>query len=131
MELFWKTSAGILISLILILTVGRQERDLAALLSIAVCSMTAIAALHILEPVLDFLYELYFLISDDESMIRILLQIVGIALVAEFVSLLCTDAGNASLGKSVHLLSSSVILYRSIPVMESMLDLIREIMGGI
>lgn len=131
MELFWKTSAGILICLILTLTLSKQERDLAVLLSIAACSMTAIAALQVLEPVLDFLYELYFLTSDNENMIKILLQIVGIALVAEFVSLLCTDAGNASLGKCLHLLSLAVILYLSIPVMESMLDLIHEIMEGI
>lgn len=131
MELFWKTSAGILISLVLILTLNRQEQDLGTVLSIAVCCMSGIAAIRMLEPVVDFLYEINYHISSDQDMMILLLQIVGIALVAEFISILCTDAGNASLGKSIHLLSSAVILYRSLPVMESMLDLILKIMGGL
>ena len=101
------------------------------LLAIAVCCMTGIAALKILEPVLDFIYELQLLASGNETVLKILLQIVGIGLVSELLAMICSDAGNASLGKGVQLLASSAILYRSLPVIESMLTLIREIMGGI
>ena len=131
MDIFWKSSAGILISLVLIITLSKQERDMSTILSIAVCSMVGITAIKVFEPVVDFLYEVCFLVSAESSLIKTLLQITGIALVAEFVGILCTDAGSTSLGKSIHLLSATVMLYQSVPILQGMLDMIREILGGL
>lgn len=129
MDLFWKTCAAMLVALILILTLGKQERDMGTLLAIGVCCMGGIAAMQSLKPVLDFLYELETLVNIDGNVISILLRIVGVGLVAELVSMICADAGNTSLGKTVHMLASSVILYLSIPIFQGMVDLIREILG--
>jgi len=129
MDLFWKASAGILIALILVLTLGKQQQDMGTLLTIAVCCMTGIAAIQLLEPVMDFLYELQTLTYMEGSILKTLFRLVGIGLVAELVAMICADAGCASLGKTLQLLASSVILYLSIPIFQSMLELIREIMG--
>lgn len=131
MDLFWKSCAAILIALILILTLGKQQRDMSTLLSIAVCCIVGLTAMEILKPVLDFLYGLQEIIMVDNNIVTILLQIVGIGLVSEMVSMICTDAGNASLGKTVQFLASSVILYLSIPIFQSMVDLIRQILGDL
>lgn len=131
MELFWKAAAGVLIALILVLTLGKQQQDVGTLLTIAVCCMTGIAAMHLLEPVLDFLHDLQLLTYMDESILKTMFRIVGIGLVAELVAMICSDAGCSSLGKTLQMLASSVILYLSIPIFQSMGDLIREIMGGL
>lgn len=131
MEIFWKAAAGVLIALILVLTLGKQQQDIGALLTIAVCCMTGVAAMHLLEPVLDFLHDLQLLTNMDESILKTMFRIVGIGLVAELVAMICSDAGYSSLGKSLQLLASSVILYLSIPIFQSMVNLIREIMGGL
>lgn len=130
MELFWKAAAGILIALIIVLTLGKQQ-DMGTLLTIAVCCMTGIAAMQLLEPVLDFLYELQILTYMDGGVLRTLFRLVGIGLVAEIVAMICSDAGCASIGKTLQVLASSVILYLSIPIFQSLVDLIREIMGGL
>ncbi len=131
MELFWKASASILIALILILTLQKNERDMSLLLTIGICCLVGIVSMQNLKPVLDFLYGLHTLVSVGDTFLKPLLKIVGIGLVAELVCLLCADAGSSSLGKTVQLLASSVILCLSIPILQNMLDLLQDILGGL
>ena len=83
---------------------------------------------QVLEPVLDFLRELETLGDLQGDMLGILLKAVGIGLVSEIAGLVCTDAGNGSLGKTLQMLGSAVILYLSLPIFTAMLELIREIL---
>ena len=129
MALFWKTVAGILISVILILTVGRQEKDLALMLGMAACVMTVTAAFSFLEPVLDFLYRLEQMGDLQSGVLGILLKIVGIGLVSEIAGMILTDSGNASLAKGMQLLGSAVILSLSLPILEMLLELVQRILG--
>lgn len=127
MDLFWKASAGILLAVILSLVLGKQEMGI--LLVIAVCNITAAVALFYLESVLDFLWELQVMGNLQGELLMVLIKSVGIGIMAELVAMICTDAGCASLGKALQFLSSSVILYMSVPVFRSFFDLIREILG--
>lgn len=131
MDVFWKLSAGVLIALVLILTLQKQTQDMGVLLTIAVCCMTAIAAVQILEPVLDFLLEIQIYANMDSGILRSVLQMVGVGLTAELIALICSDAGCSSLGKNIQILGSSVILYLSIPIFENMIELIQRIMFGL
>lgn len=129
MDAFWKATAAALLTVILILAVGKREKDIGVVLSMAVCCLVGIAALSYLKPVLALLNELGTVGQLQEGTLGILIKAVGIALVSEIAGLLCTDAGNGSLGKLLQLLGSAVILYLSIPVFQGMLNLIREILG--
>lgn len=131
METFWKATASVLIALILALTLGKQERDISALLAIAICCMTGMMALQLLQPLLDFLYTLQTLTGIDEELFRILFKLLGISLVCEIASTVCTDAGFSSFGKSIQFLGSAVILYLSIPILQTFITLVQDIMGGI
>lgn len=131
MEVFWKAVASVLISVILVLTLGKQERDISVLLTIAVCCATGMAALQLLEPLLDFLYSLQVLTYLDSSILKILYKLVGISLVCEITSTVCADAGYSSFGKSIQFLTSAAILYLSIPILRMFITLIQDIMGGI
>ena len=131
MDVFWKLSAGVLIALVLILTLQKQAQDMGVLLTIAVCCMTSIAAVQILEPVLDFLLEIQIYANMDSGILRSVLQMVGVGLTAELIALICSDAGCSSLGKNIQILGSSVILYLSIPIFENMIELIQRIMFGL
>lgn len=129
MELFLKTAAGCMLSLILILVVGKQEQGLAVILSIAVCCMIAVAALTTLTPILDFLHRLDAAGNLNQFGLGNLLKMVGIGLVSELVATLCQDAGNTSLGKQVQLLGGIVILKLSLPLLETLLELIENLLG--
>lgn len=129
MDGFWKATAAILLAVILSLTVGKQEKDLSVLLIMAACCMAAVIVISYLEPVLDLLWELETAAQLQSGILGILLKCVGIALVTELTGMICKDSGNASLGKTLQMLGSAVILYLSVPVFHALLTLIREILG--
>ncbi len=129
MELFLKTAAGTMLALILILTVKKQEKDIALVLGIAVCCMIAFTALTVFRPVVDFLYRLEKSGNLQEYGLGILLKIVGVGLVSEMVSSVCQDAGSASLGKQIQLLATAVILKLSLPLLETLLDIVENLLG--
>lgn len=129
MDGFWKAAAAILLTVILALAVGRQEKDLSVLMSMAVCCLAGVIAISYLEPVMDLMWELGELGEVSGGTLEILMKAVGIALVSEIAGMLCTDAGNGSLGKMLQMVGSAAILYLSIPLFRSLLTLIQEILG--
>ena len=131
MELFWKGIAAALIGAILALVLSKQEKDLSLLLTMAGCTLILMLVLGSLEPVLEFLRELQELGDLNADMLVLLLKAVGIGIIAEIAGLICTDAGNASLGKTVQLLGTSAILWLSLPVLRMLLDLVKSILGEI
>ena len=129
MELFWKACAGVLIAVILQLTLSKQGNDMGTLLAVAVCCMVCIIGFSYLEPVLDLLKELEALGDLQDGVLGILLKALGIGLVAEVAGMVCCDAGNTSMGKTIQLLGSAVILSLSVPIFRSLLELIQRILG--
>lgn len=124
MDLFIKTAAGIFFAMILIVTLSKQAKDMATILSIGVCCMVGLVAFHYLAPVVSFLQTLQDKTGLDGAFFQILMKAVGIALLGETASLICADAGNSSLGKVIQVLSSAVILWLSLPLLEKLLDLV-------
>lgn len=131
MDEFWKATAAILLTVILTLAVGKQEKDISALLSMAVCCLVGVVALSYLKPVLELMEELGELGKVSGGTLEILMKAVGIALVSELAGMLCSDAGNGSLGKMLQMLGSAAILFLSIPLFRALLTLIQEILGEI
>ena len=131
MGIFWKAAAAALIAVILGLSLGKQEKDIGAILSMAVCCMVMVSTLVYLEPVLEFLRELEEAGELQGDFLGILLKALGIGLVAEIAATVCADAGNGSLGKTLHTLGGAVILYLSVPVFRGLLELLRSILEEI
>ena len=131
MEVFWKTSAGVLLALVLGMTLGKQEKDLALVLTLGATAMAGAAGLALLEPVLEFLGELRELGQLSGETLTILLKVLGIGLVTQITAMLCRDGGAGSLGQARELLGSALILRLSRPLFSGLLDLIRRILGGL
>ena len=129
MDTCWKAAAAVLLAVILVPAVAKTEKDISVLLTMAVCCLVAAAAFSYLEPVLDLLWELKALGDLSGEMLGILMKAVGIGLVAEIAGMICADAGNGSLGKTLQILASAAILYLSIPLFQAFLTLVQEILG--
>lgn len=129
MELYLKCAAGVLVAVVLILALGRK--DLGLLLSMAVCAMTALTAAELLKPVTALVDTLEGLGGLDGDLVAILFKAVGIGLITEIASLVCSDSGNASLAKAVNLLGTAAVLWLSLPLFEALLSLIQEILEGL
>lgn len=131
MERFWQAAAGALVAIVLWLILSRQGRDYALLLSLLVCCMILTVMGRYLEPVLDLVKRLQVLGNLQPEWISVMLKAVGIGLVVELASLICSDAGNASVGKAIQFLGTSVILWLSIPLINGLLDLITQVLGDV
>ena len=118
-----------ILTVVLGAALGKTEKDLSVVLTLAACCIILMVALEYLSDSLVFLWELGSGIGDRNPFTGILLKIAGVALVTEVSSLLSSDAGNSSLGKAMQILGNSVILFLSLPILEGFLEIIREILG--
>lgn len=131
MTLYAKALAGILVALVLIPVLEKQGKDMALVLTAAVLCMMAGAAFSFLEQVTDFFFQLRQDTGMDEGTLKTLLKLVGIGLTGEIVTVLCADTGCSALGKGLQLLTSALILFLSLPILRSLTELIRQILGGL
>ena len=129
MEPFWKAAALALIAGVLSLTLKNQDKEYGLLLSIAACLMVTAITVTYLKPVYAFLKELETLGDLRGDMLAILIKALGVGLASQIASMICTDAGNASLTKAIQLLGGAVILYLSVPMFSALMDLIQKIVG--
>lgn len=101
------------------------------MLTIAVCCMIGAAALTYLRPVIEFFDNLQALGNLDTEVLRILLKCTGIAVLAEITGLICADAGNGALGKTLQLLATAVILWLCLPLLSKLMELIDNILVSV
>lgn len=128
MDTFLKTVACIFVLLLLCLVVGKGGKDFSMLITTAGCCLIGVIIIGYLDPVISFIKELQITANINTEIFETVLKSVGIALLAEFCTLLCSDCGNASIGRMVQLLGSSVILWLSIPLFRTFLSLVEKLM---
>lgn len=131
MNIFLKAASGVLIAVVMALILMKQGKDLSILLIITVCSMIVITAATFLQPVKELLDRLQTVGNLKSDTLSVMLKAVGIGLVADVTGLICTDAGNAAMGKTLQFLASAVILWLSIPLINELIELLDSILGGI
>jgi len=104
---------------------------MALLLSLAACAMGTGMALKGFAPVLDLLRQLESIGQLQDGVLGILLKAAGIGLIAELAGMICADAGNGAMEKTVRLLGSATMLTLAVPIFQTLLKLIQEILGSV
>lgn len=128
MDMFLQASALVLLGLILCQTL---EKNFSVLLCLGISVMILVAGISFFRPVVAFLEELQTLCHLRSDMLLILLKVTFVCVITEIAALLCVDGGNSSLGQSLKLLCSAVVLWLSIPVFRALLDLLQRILEGV
>ena len=128
MNIFIKSIGCVLISLIVYIILQRQAKDFSIILTLSVCVMVAVGAIHLLSPVFELFEKLLNVGKIDRNLMQILLKSVGISLLSEITTLICTDAGNAAVGKMLQLLATISILVISMPIFDGLIDLLNTLL---
>lgn len=131
MEQLWKGIGICLLTCILIIITGKQNKDIALILSIAGTIAVSAISVSFLTPVIDYMRQLSQAASFSTAHLNVLMKATGVGLVAELAATVCSDSGNASLGNVIRLMSSAVILWLSVPVFQALMKLIGSILGEI
>lgn len=131
MDYYLKVIACVLITAVLGLILSKQAKDYTVLMTICVCSMIILCSAKYLKAIIQFLQHLSGFGGVDKDILRILLKISGIGLISQIIGLICEDAGNHSLGKALQIITTVVILWLSLPLLEEMLILMESVLGAI
>ena len=129
MEIFWKAAAILLLTVILGTAIGKTEKDIAVVLAVTACCVVLLAAVPYLSEVTAFFWRLANSMSVPNPVPDTLLKISGVAVATELIGLISSDAGSSSLEKAMQLLGNTVILFLSVPLFETFLSVIQEMLG--
>ena len=128
MDTVFRCSGAAMIAVVLILTIRRQNGEMALILSVMTCCMLLIAGLKLLQPVFAFLRRLQNIGQLDADMTAILLKSVGISLLSEIADLICKDSGNEATGKALGVICTAAILYLALPVFDALLTILESVL---
>lgn len=131
MDTYLKISGVVIVAIVLGLVLSNYRKDVAILLSIAMCCILGISVINQLHPIFDFFNKLKKLGNFDVVLLSTLAKCVGIGILGDITATICNDAGNGSVGKILQLLSTIIILSLSVPIFEKLLSLIQEIFTNI
>lgn len=129
MERFFQAAACVLLTVILTITLDKQNKDLSMLLTITGSCLVLLAAISYLDPVLDFAHELERVAQLNTQTGSVLFKAAGISIIAEISALICSDSGNSALAKGIRILSVAAVLWIALPLMQELLDLVQKMMG--
>ena len=128
METYFKTIGIIIIGVILSITLSQKAKDFSILVMIMLCCAVCATAVIFLKPILSFLNELEDFVPTNNQWLSILLKAAGLSFIGETSAAVCAEAGHASVGKTLQLLTTVSILWVSLPMIESLLELIKSIL---
>ena len=128
---FWQAAAGIMVAVVLWIVVSKQSKEFSLLLSIGACCLALMVLSWYFDPILAYIARLEQLGFLQQEWIAVVLKAVGIGMLVEIGSLICADAGNAALGKTLQLGGTVVILWLAVPLMTALMDLLERVLGEV
>lgn len=131
MERFLQAAAGVMAAVIMWIILSKHGKEYALLLSLGACTLILLMMLRFMEPIVDLLGQLQAIGNLQPEWLSVMLKAVGIGLITEMGSLICIDAGNAALGKTLQILGTVAVLWLSIPLMNGVIDLLQQILGDV
>ena len=120
MMLLCKLAAAVLVAAVLTLLLKKDQPAFAFLVS--VCTAAGLLAIVVrqVQPLLDWLRTLDGYFQGQSP--AVLLQVLGIALVAQFAADLCREAGLAAAASAVDLCGRALALLQALPLLQQLLD---------
>ena len=128
METYLKTVCIVIVGIFLCIILSRKANDYSLVLVIILCCAICTVAFAFLKPILDFVKEIGELIGANGKWLPLLLKSAGLSLIGEITVAICTESGHASLAKVLQMLTTISIMWVSLPLIQSLLDLIQSIL---
>lgn len=113
---------------VLTLTVRKQTPELGLLLSLSGCVAAVLLIAPWLTDLLDLLGELGEKAGLESDVLEPMWKVIGIGLLTQISSSVCTDAGQTALSKLMELGGGLLALCAAGPLLRAMLALIEELL---
>ena len=120
MMLLCKIAAAVLVAAVLTLLLKKDQPAFAFLVSVCTAAWLLAIVVRQVQPLLDWLRTLDGSFQGQSP--AVLLQVLGIALVAQFAADLCREAGLAAAASAVDLCGRALALLQALPLLQQLLD---------
>lgn len=115
------------IATIFIMFIRQNRPEIAQLLSIGVGILLIFYLLGYLRLIVEIITELAIEAEVNAVFLRTLLQVVGVAYLAEFGAQICRDAGEGNLALKIEFAGKMIIMVMTVPVLIAVLESIVNI----
>ena len=123
MEIF-KVVGFAIISVILIVLLKEERKDIALVLMIVSGVIIMFFALSKITPIIDMLNSLINSSGISKDFLVIILKITGIAYIVEFGRNICVDAGQTAIATKLELAGKIIIVSLSLPLIASLVNVL-------
>lgn len=128
MQQFVKIIGVCLLSLICYIIVKPSKPEIAFLISIVGSFFAISMCLDMVVSIIQLMTNFVEKTGINQELFASVLKIVGVGYLTEFSSSICTDSGNTSLGDKIVFAGKIFILFLSLPIITSLLNIIVEIL---
>lgn len=128
MEVLIKTSAAAVMASMVCLLLKKSNPELGLPVSAAVCVGAIMLTAGLLRPLLELLARAGALGGVSAAVLTPVIKSVGIGICTRLASDLCKDSGQGAMAGCVELAGAVCALYTALPLMESFLDMLEELL---
>ena len=130
METAGKLIAAALLCCILCLLLQKQAPELALVLCVLGCVLCLLTTLPLFSQILEFVKRLEALTGLSGAVFSPLLKTAAVGILSQLAGALCRDGGRQALAGTVELCGGILCLHLSLPLLELVLSLLQNMIGG-
>ena len=130
METVYRITAGCAVAVIMILTVKQRSGELAAVISLAACSIILWMCFDSVQTLFTWFQTVGASHEMPDEIISTVLKVCGIGVFSQFASMFCQDAGEGTLAKTVELCAGAISVCTMLPLVDSALTTVSRLLGG-
>lgn len=124
----WNVAAVAIVGAICLITLRRQNGELALLVGIATCVVLLLGVADVLKSVGLLVRELASVAGIENELLRPVLKTAGIAVLIGLTAQICRDAGAGAIALAAELCGVFCALYAALPLIQAVLGLLLELM---
>lgn len=130
METAGKLIAAALLCCVLCLLLQKQAPELTLVLCVLGCVLCLLTTLPLFSQIMEFVKRLEALTGLSGAVFSPLLKTAAVGILSQLAGALCRDGGRQSLAGTVELCGGILCLYLSLPLLELVLSLLQNMIGG-
>ena len=117
-----------IIAVILIIILKQYKPEFAIYISIIAGVIILIMSIQKMEEIITLIRSISEKAGVNGKFLSIILKITGIAILSEFAISICKDSGESAIASKVEMGSKVIIIWMSIPIISSLLELMVNIL---
>lgn len=128
MEIITKVIGIGLVALLIIIILKQYRPEFAVYVSLIAGMLVFLLIIDKLEAIINLIDSISNSTFINKNFLKIIIKITGIAFLTEFAVSICNDAKETAIANKIELASKMVVMYMSLPIISSLLEVINKIL---